>query len=176
MKGFPIGFWGKLERSENCSVEWHPLIDHCADVAAVCEALLRRTLIGKRLAHLGNHEYLTESDIQRLAVLIAFHDIGKFNLGFQNKADPNSQPHAGHVAEILGLLGDTSSPEQDRLIASMSLTEIADWATEKSGLELLVAAIAHHGRPIAAGRGSGPQRDIWQAERDTGIHLWESRS
>jgi HD domain len=38
--GVPRGFWGKLRRDSEDFLEWHPLADHCADVAAVCEALL----------------------------------------------------------------------------------------------------------------------------------------
>jgi hypothetical protein len=30
-------------------LEWHPLVDHCADVAATVEALLETTLLGERL-------------------------------------------------------------------------------------------------------------------------------
>ena len=32
MRGEPTGFWGKLERHDG-EVTWHPLVDHCADVA-----------------------------------------------------------------------------------------------------------------------------------------------
>jgi hypothetical protein len=53
MRGIPT-FWGKLERdAENRVVAWHPLADHCADVAAVCERLLRDDVIRRRLARLG---------------------------------------------------------------------------------------------------------------------------
>ncbi|MEE8524022.1 MAG: HD domain-containing protein [Thermoanaerobaculia bacterium] len=49
MKGQPTDFWGKLKQDDDRRVlEWHPLADHCADVAAVCEALLERTLLRRR--------------------------------------------------------------------------------------------------------------------------------
>jgi hypothetical protein len=32
MRGPPTGFWGKLLQDEDRHVvEWHPLVDHCAD-------------------------------------------------------------------------------------------------------------------------------------------------
>ena len=50
MKGEPTGFWGKLEQVESGEVlAWHPLLAHCADVAAVTEALLQHTLVRRRL-------------------------------------------------------------------------------------------------------------------------------
>jgi len=106
MRGRPTDFWGKSSTDRQ---DWHPLIDHCADVAACCEALLRRTLLRRRLATLGERDDLTEPDIQRLSALAAFHDVGKFNLGFQNKADPHRQPTAGHVQAILDLFGASAS-------------------------------------------------------------------
>ncbi|HVA67883.1 MAG TPA: CRISPR-associated helicase Cas3' [Candidatus Binataceae bacterium] len=163
MKGFPTDFWGKLAAND-AGVEWHPLIDHCADVAAVCDALLRLTLIRKRLAALGERADLIESDIQRLSALAAFHDAGKFNLGFQNKADRNRRPQAGHVQPILDLFGASGSIEYRRLRDSMPLDEIQSWADDDSGLDLLVAAIAHHGRPVEVG--GNPDREVWRPGRD----------
>jgi CRISPR-associated endonuclease/helicase Cas3 len=165
LRGFPADFWGKLVRIDS-NLEWHPLIDHCADVAAVCEALLRRTLIHKRLATLGKRDRLTESDIQRLAALAALHDVGKFNRGFQSKADPDSRNAAGHVEPILAVISDPNSTECDRLLENLPLREIEAWADDCLGLELLCAAIAHHGRPVEVGGGSGPRRDIWQTGPD----------
>ena len=56
MQGEPF-FWGKLRLDDRgCVLAWHPLADHCADVAACCEALLDRTLLGARLACLAGLE------------------------------------------------------------------------------------------------------------------------
>lgn len=158
MDGYPSEFWGKLAGGE--TLEWHPLRDHCADVAAVCEALLARTLLGKRLAALGERIDLTITDIQRLAALAAFHDIGKFNHGFQNKADRGGQPRAGHVGEVLQLLGFSEGIEWLR--PHLPLDEINDWAEREEGCRLLIAAISHHGKPIEAGGGSGPKHNLWK--------------
>jgi HD domain len=66
MQGQPTGFWGKLAQDNDGKVErWHPLEDHCADVAACCEALLKCLLIRRRLAMLAGRVDLNESDVQR---------------------------------------------------------------------------------------------------------------
>ena len=40
MEGKPNGrFWGKLKSTDGHVEAWHPLVDHCADVAACCELL-----------------------------------------------------------------------------------------------------------------------------------------
>lgn len=165
MKGPPTGFWGKLEQLADRSIRaWHPLEHHCADVAACCEALLNRTLIRARLACLGGLDDLTPMQVQRLCVLAAFHDIGKFNIGFQNKAWSVAKPHAGHVAEVLALFGDTKWPEQDRLCASLPLDAILSWGPDEAGLKLLVAAICHHGRPVQVEGALAYQPHLWRPD------------
>ena len=50
MKGEPTGFWGKLEQVESGEVlAWHPLLAHCADVAAVTEAQIGRASCRERV-------------------------------------------------------------------------------------------------------------------------------
>lgn len=129
----------------------------------MCEVLLRLTLVRQRLAALGARDDLTESAIQRLSALVALHDVGKPNNGFQNKADPNRQPQAGHVQPIIDVLYSQGSIEQKRLREVVPLDEIQTWAEDDSGLELLVAAICHHGRPVQAG--AGPDVQLWRADR-----------
>lgn len=107
MDGTPTSFWGKLTLdAEGIPLRWHPLVDHCADVAASMEALLHQTVVRKRLAFLAGQEDLDEFQIARLCVLAALHDLGKFNLGFQAKANPHASAaeKAGHVAEAVALL------------------------------------------------------------------------
>jgi hypothetical protein len=53
----PDQFWAKLrykndDPSTGEIVAWHPLLAHSADVAAVTEALLQRTILRARLASL----------------------------------------------------------------------------------------------------------------------------
>jgi CRISPR-associated endonuclease/helicase Cas3 len=121
VRGQPTGFWGKLRTGDSQPVEWHPLPDHCADVAACCEALLQTTLLGRRLARVAGLSGFSSGQVARLSVLAALHDIGKFNLGFQNKALVKSPFVAGHVGTVLSLFGDDDKPEQQRLVESLRL-------------------------------------------------------
>src|SRR5580692_2168023 len=113
MKGAPSTFWGKLARDKSEVVtEWHPVLAHCADVAACAEALLEQTLLRRRLAALAERDDLDAVDVARLSAIAAFHDIGKFNLGFQRKGDAVPRNPAGHVAEVLALLCSGYAEEQ----------------------------------------------------------------
>lgn len=151
MKGTPTDFWGKLETDAvGAVIAWHPLIDHCADVAACCEALLTHTLLGDRLARLGGREHLSATDVARLSVLAALHDVGKFNSGFQRKGFPESSVQAGHVHEVLALLEPGIVYEETRLLlSSLPTNELCEWGPDERVALLLMAAIGHHGRPIA---------------------------
>ena len=40
--------------------EWHPLVAHSADIAAVLEMLLRHTRLGPRMARLMGQDTLSE--------------------------------------------------------------------------------------------------------------------
>jgi CRISPR-associated endonuclease/helicase Cas3 len=150
MKGSPTSFWGKLLQGDHGRpLAWHPLVDHCADVAACCEALLNRTLLRKRLARLGGLDDLSPVQVSRLSVLTALHDIGKVNGGFQNKAF-GRRPTGGHVREVLALMSDAWQ-ERKLLFRSLPWDDLCAWGEEESALRLLVASIAHHGRPQAIG-------------------------
>ena len=145
MQGRPTTFWGKLERNEAGEVvAWHPLLAHCADVAACCEALLERTLLRQRFANLVGWSDLDPVTIARLSVLAALHDLGKFNLGFQRKGDPEPRDVAGHVVEALSVF-DADSPIGEQLIGALP-QEVDDWC--ECALDYLAASIGHHGRPV----------------------------
>jgi CRISPR-associated endonuclease/helicase Cas3 len=161
MNGFPRGFWGKLAIADGVVSSWHPLVDHCADVAAVTEALLRQSLLGRRLARLVGHEQLSEVESCRLAALAAFHDVGKFNLGFQNKANPTARQKAGHVKEVLALFQD-GIWQLAPLMRSLPIAEIETWVDGDNGLPMLVASISHHGRPIRVA--SALDDRLWRAD------------
>jgi CRISPR-associated endonuclease/helicase Cas3 len=163
MRGQPTSFWGKLRTGDDQPVEWHPLADHCADVAAWCEALLQTTLLGRRLALLAGRSAFSSGQVARLSVLAALHDIGKFNLGFQNKALVKPPFVTGHVSIVLGLFGDDDKPEQQRLIESMRLEVLERWGLGDASLRLLIASICHHGRAVEVGQGFAPR--FWQSAR-----------
>lgn len=145
VRGAPTGFWGKLSREGE--PRWHPLLSHCADVAACCERLLQVTVLGRRLATWGGRDELDDSQIARLAVLAALHDLGKFNYGFQNKAIPGAAFVHGHVDEALALFGGRYLKLQGRLLQVLPFDELDRWAPDDGACQLLVAAIGHHGRP-----------------------------
>ncbi|MEZ4450871.1 MAG: CRISPR-associated endonuclease Cas3'' [Nannocystaceae bacterium] len=145
MRGAITTFWGKLS-GDGPTREWHPLLDHCADVAACCEALLSQTLLGERLSALGGVGALDEAHIARLGVLAALHDLGKYNAGFQRKAD-DERATCGHVREILALFGGGYDKETERLTWALPVDTFDRWGTDGTAFKLLIAAIGHHGRP-----------------------------
>lgn len=146
MLGAPSGngFWGKLNRDHDNGLvsSWHPLIDHCADVAAVAEALLELPIWQKRFSRFAGRN-LTIIDRARLCVLTTLHDIGKLNLGFQAKGRVDLEYSAGHVLEALGVLCQGT--------ALQCLSEIEAWGQAVEGL--LVTAICHHGQPYKCDAG-----------------------
>ncbi|OGQ10060.1 MAG: CRISPR-associated endonuclease Cas3'', partial [Deltaproteobacteria bacterium RBG_16_71_12] len=144
MKGPPRTFWGKLERDPvtNQVVAWHPLVDHCADVAAVCAALLELPTWRHRLARHAGRDDLDPVTVARLVVFAALHDLGKLNLGFQAKGrDDLGVPERGHVVEGFGILHKGSRAALDALGGSVLDT----WGA--AACDLFEASIAHHGRP-----------------------------
>lgn len=162
MEGMPTTFWGKCRSGEEGRVvQWHPLVDHCCDVAACCEALLERTLLRRRLACLGGSLDLESAQVSRLAVLAALHDVGKFNRGFQNKAWPGRRPTAGHVQPLLALIC-SGFPEEERLEDALGISSLSTWCCDEEGaFRLFLASAAHHGRPLAPG--SGPvDPSLWR--------------
>jgi CRISPR-associated endonuclease/helicase Cas3 len=162
MIGLPTGFWGKLSRdAQGRVVAWHPLEDHCADVAACCLGLLEGTVLGERLARLAGQERLRTGWAARLTVLAAMHDIGKFNLGFQNKSSDAPAHVAGHVGPIVALF-DSPCGEQERLREAIQVDILEAWGDEQAALRLLLASLCHHGRPAVpdATQLSGPA--LWR--------------
>lgn len=166
MLGRPTTFWGKLKRDDAGEVErWHPLVAHCADVAAVAEALLTRTVLGTRLAHIAGQAPFDATTVARLSVLAALHDLGKLNHGFQAKALPPDAKveRRGHVTEALALF-NIQGPDSDLLELHRRLPtqEFNSWAEEAATHRLLFAAIGHHGRPgdVEAARFD---RALWRA-------------
>lgn len=161
MDGVPSGFWGKLDLHDDVVRAWHPLAHHCADVAACTEALLQQSLLRRRLARLAGRDDLDAVTIARLCVLSALHDLGKFNQHFQNKGRPGALPREGHVRELVRLFDNTN--ETDAFCAALSPLPITAWSETGAVEGLLLAAVAHHGRPIpveAPGVQHDPKR--WQ--------------
>lgn len=165
MNGLPTKAWGKLEKlAEGTVSAWHPLADHCADVAACAEALLTDTILAKRLACLANIQQLRSSQIARLGVLSALHDIGKANRGFQNKACQSPTVTAGHLREVLTLFTG-QYPESQELAAAIDFEVLAGWGQLEGATEnLLIASICHHGKPLGLEHRHEPS--LWKAGAD----------
>lgn len=140
------GFWGKaqLDTTNSEVIAWHPLADHCVDVATTF-----RRLVGlpglRRAIDAAAGRALTDVQLDRLAVFALMHDVGKFNLGFQAKLLPHA-PKLGHVLEAAGLFGLGEPAFQ-----ALRLEVVAAWF--EGGLEsvqaVLLAAISHHGQPLS---------------------------
>ncbi len=159
--------WGKFHRDSATGVtRRHPLIHHCADVAACFQALMAEPVIAARLAKLGGVETLTPVQRDRLAVLAALHDTGKFNIGFQNKIEDKPPFTTGHVQPLLAMMG-TDYAETGRLVEALQWERLACWARDEFTVyALIVAAFAHHGRPVNCGTGFLPA--LWQPKRCNG--------
>lgn len=156
MRGLPTTFWGKLEQDEQgVVVEWHPLLDHCADVAAVAETLLSLSLWRARLSRLAGRNDLDDVTRSRLAVLAAFHDIGKLNLGFQAKGRPELGSTAGHVKEALAALRED--------VLRPRLEPLGHWGD--GATDLLISSLCHHGQPYREDQCQASYQRTWWSPR-----------
>ncbi|MBI5517947.1 MAG: CRISPR-associated helicase Cas3' [Deltaproteobacteria bacterium] len=165
MDGAPTDFWGKLDHdAEGRVLHWHPLVDHCADVAACAFALLERSLLRKRLARLGGLDDLTAGQVARLGALAAMHDLGKTNQGFQARTNTLA-PKIGHVGEFVELFhGNNPSTDgaREQMMAALEANAMDSWVTDGCAAEVLLASVCHHGRPVPFGtRRFDPK--LWQA-------------
>jgi len=149
MKGEPSGFWAKLKQDDDGNIlEWHPLLAHSADVAAVTEALLSRTILNQRVASLIGQLKLSDSQIARLSILAGLHDAGKVNHGFQNRMFKSRQPRAGHVSPIIELL-DADVKYQEKLLIPLGIDKMLGWFPDQmTAIHFLLAVWGHHGKPV----------------------------
>lgn len=163
MLGIPTSFWAKLETRDNQVIRWHSLPDHSADVAACFHVLLALPVLNRRLSALAGCRQFDAEQIARLTVIAALHDIGKFNIGFQNKAFKGARFRCGHVREVLAAFGTI---EGAAIGAAIGFEELQQWGADADAtINLLVTALAHHGRPYGFGEGTGirHRRDIWRS-------------
>ena len=140
-------FWGKLDGEVRL-----PLAHHCIDVGMVFHALTRIPLFRQRL-EMAAHSPLVEVQLDRLAVIALLHDIGKANLGFQDKPFNPHNPRAGHVRELAPLFFEQDLSEA--LTEALELVALASWFDSLQALEgFLLAAWSHHGSPVRFDEGS----------------------
>lgn len=144
--------FGKLRRDDAARssevTDWHPLVDHCVDVASCFEALLSSRAIRDR-AHRLAERSLDDADVARLTAFAFLHDLGKTNSGFQAKrfrvdALPRGVEQAGHGDEAVALFND----DADRaLLLELPLDSLEAWSPDHA-FGYLHASLSHHGRPL----------------------------
>jgi CRISPR-associated endonuclease/helicase Cas3 len=166
--------WGKLQMEGTRILAWLPLTHHCADVAAVIEALLTRTSLGRRLARLAGLDNLPAPLIRALVRIAFLHDLGKCNLGFQSKSLSDAQRQArgpataGHVREIAPLLWQDTRLQREAINAAPALTPYLTRGMPER--LLLLAAASHHGDPLKedelANSRYREKPELWRRHRD----------
>ena len=172
MQGVPgdRDLWGKLADTHHGGPAWHPLADHCFDVAAVLETLLCQPTVRRRLARSAGRADLDATTIARLTFLAFIHDLGKCAAGFQAKARPGTDPIVGHLAALRPFSDEPLGQELHRLL---DLPALCDWAGETIQ-DYLLAVFAHHGRtPAELTYNAGRDRHIlrsWQAHDNAPLH------
>jgi CRISPR-associated endonuclease/helicase Cas3 len=146
--------------------EWHPLVAHSADVAAVLEMLLRHTRLGPRMARLMEQDTLSEEQIQRFCALAALHDAGKANPWFQNRAFErenrifDSERTGDHVTPMVNMLH--YEERWNALSSAMNLDAMYPWfGSQWDTMDWLRVTWSHHGRPVEPE--DGP-KNIWPGE------------
>lgn len=140
-------FWGKA--SKNNDEEWHPLIYHNLDVAAVAVCLFHRDTQMQ-----NTFQAATGLGCEELCSLIAFgasiHDLGKFSRPFQS-LKPRLAQRAG-VEEWTSVY----APERDRhtILGLFLWKKLNNEVCDALGIDdpeilnpLAVLTFAHHGEP-----------------------------
>jgi len=144
------GFWGKVKRDKDKNIikAWLPLVDHSIDVAITFRRLLNLSLILRRFETAAGRP-LTQANLDRLAVLVMLHDMGKANLGFRGKIFPGAKVKAGHVSNkiIAPLLCESDLCE--KFLSAIRFEIIKTWFSSQEALSgLLFAVLSHHGKPL----------------------------
>jgi CRISPR-associated endonuclease/helicase Cas3 len=167
----PSDFWAKLHPDWPDVEEWHPLAAHSAEVAAVTEALLTRTILRDRLAALVDWDGLSDVHVQRLCVLAALHDAGKVNHGFQEQAFPGSGRSPGHVQPIVNVL-EADLEWQEKLLLPLGMADVMEWfESPREATHFLLATWGHHGRPVEARAHLSPEQWEKKGDRDPTAEL-----
>lgn len=154
--------WGKLARNTiGEPTQVHTLLDHMTDVAACFLALADCAAVRRSLERTAGRK-LDDSDLQRLAVLVFLHDVGKANAGFQSRRwqlperPPGYWPTTpfGHGPEGWELISGRVN-NAEIYARGLPIAKIVAWG-EEAVTQLLQASISHHGRPL----GESPSKQV----------------
>jgi CRISPR-associated endonuclease/helicase Cas3 len=148
-----VSAWAKRKEDGN----WLSVAQHGADVAAVFLVLMEQPGFRRRMAALAGLSDLDDRIVARLAALAWLHDVGKLNAGFQFKTDAVPPPglyRAGHVTEARQM-----AEGRNRTRHILDLDALFP-GPPPGPHPLLLAALAHHGRP--ADEGSSRMSRLWQ--------------
>lgn len=149
--------------------EWHPLVMHCLDVAAVASILLEILLIQERLLG-GRGKRLTTHQKKILCFFVAIHDLGKMNPEFQKKIRGLPEKNSvGHLKPAFALFWDNSLKSifiSSRFKNNVSIEDLAQawFQNVDAGLfdRLFKATISHHGEPINLDDFNRDHRVCWE--------------
>jgi CRISPR-associated endonuclease/helicase Cas3 len=141
------------------------LNDHSADVAGVFRRILDQPTIAARLATLASVREIPPVVRDRLAAVVALHDLGKATRGFQVRirraaglSVPMGVDAAGHVAPAVGILFEPLQGIGEKmhaaLLAASGLDRMLGWFGGGNGLlNVMSAILAHHGSLPAPSQG-----------------------
>lgn len=138
-------FWAKKDRAtDRPSLS---LIGHSADVAACLEGLLGLPTVASRLMAGTGSGRLDPVTKARLCVFAALHDFGKANHGFQ-------RGEGGHIGPAAAALTGGAHSHEIALTkgvrTALNAAAMAGWGRDEDDwCGYLLAALAHHGRPVS---------------------------
>ena len=145
-----LDFWGKAQPlNGDHSPQWHPLVFHSLDVAAVGQTLLsRHTPLADQLsAFLG----LQRRDaVRTVSFLLSLHDIGKFAKKFQAKVPSRFPPCFDDKPNTLATLYDHGAGGLRLFDADASLFAVPGGSRSRIWRPLISAVTGHHGAPPLA--------------------------
>ena len=176
-----LRYWGKSALGEHA--DYHPLVWHCLDVAAVVAAMLDGDeLLLRRIANLAHLDRQTVRSW--LPVIAALHDLGKFGRGFQHQVGELRDRLTGAPLP-LGQLRPANSPRHDALglvlwrnaqldlAGLLGIREAGVAVTGDKVRQILepwvAAATGHHGRPAFDDK---PLNEVLDRQDQAAVQDW----